>query len=504
MTSVSGGQDNPGKSVSLGRGGDLAHKALIVVSNENGSAVSSLRERCRAICESHSWIVARDITVPFQVLGYNWLDELRDKSPEYDEIIRLVRSEQVTLIVAPDYLHLWRTDALRGQIEALCSEHGVQIYALANPIEPLIEVERPLSDASAILDAMSRVSTRNADERHMGRVRASKETRVRQGYAVFSRNIAYGYKHAPDDPVLQIVEEQAQWVRWIYEKRTIDRWGITRITNELNRLGIPSPNHGAFGWVKSTVRAILRNPIYKGAVRWGDIEIAEGKHPAIVSPELWEQAQNVSPLTNRSSKYSTLRGHLILSGLLRCGFCGHAMAATVIKKNEVRGWRCAHYARTGGKSCQHNWINNGNLEEYVMDEVQYVLSAPQLSTLSRKYEVEIERQERAIERYDKEIETNMQSYSHWSTGFDQGKITLDEMIGERQRLETERGKLSQAKHEAERALILTRDARNTLEEAAPLVKHIPEMTAPQLQNIYRKLIKCVIIKKGEQPRIEWR
>lgn len=120
--------------------------------------------------------------------------------------------------------------------------------------------------------------------------------------------------------------------------------GVRALAFEASRLDIPS--YTGTAWDPATVRTIIRNPVYKGMVRWcatktittrdeqmrqhkhkvrnDDPLIKPGLHKAIVSEELWQAANDVlnertfQPPDGRKLKNP-------LADLLRCKYCGRAM-----------------------------------------------------------------------------------------------------------------------------------------------------------------------------------
>ena len=94
------------------------------------------------------------------------------------------------------------------------------------------------------------------------------KARIAHGLPAQSRLGQYGYHKAAlaSDPP-PVDEDQARHVRWIYEQRT-KGWGFERIAKSLNDRGIQSPRGGI--WYGTAVHQIVRNPLYRGAVTWGD------------------------------------------------------------------------------------------------------------------------------------------------------------------------------------------------------------------------------------------
>lgn len=148
--------------------------------------------------------------------------------------------------------------------------------------------------------------------------------------------------------------EQAAVVRLIFTlyasgEETPDgtrkRPGVCGIVRRLNDLNVP-PQRGDV-WVPASVRDMLKNPVYTGKLRWnwrkevkrrknGELSVSrprsaetvlltQGRHEAIVPPELFDAAQE--RLSKRRAPSVQVTGVLKnpLAGLVICGKCGRRM-----------------------------------------------------------------------------------------------------------------------------------------------------------------------------------
>lgn len=95
---------------------------------------------------------------------------------------------------------------------------------------------------------------------HSGNMRTSMRIRMEKGLFV-PPTAPYGYRLVGRD--LEIVPEEAQLVRWIYDAY-LNGKGKDDIANELNRLGADR-GHNREKWYPSTVNYILTNISYLGA-----------------------------------------------------------------------------------------------------------------------------------------------------------------------------------------------------------------------------------------------
>lgn len=131
------------------------------------------------------------------------------------------------------------------------------------------------------------------------------------------------------DGKLVIFEEEAKWVRWMFESFHTN--GKRMITEGLNKNGVRTRT-GAF-WNTSAVDYVVTNPVYYGALRWNyrtkqgnrtyEEVVVEGQHPAIITKELYDSIKNI----RKNRKHTGWKSRTVypFSTLLRCGRCGHSM-----------------------------------------------------------------------------------------------------------------------------------------------------------------------------------
>ena len=175
-------------------------------------------------------------------------------------------------------------------------------------------------------------------------------------------------------PTLAINEEQANVVRMIFDMYVNQDMSFHAVASQLNKLNIPAPIRER--WTPSTILTIVTNPHYIGKVRWnfrktvvvveeGDVKktnpmaregeylLYDGKHPAIISEEMYNSAQQKRGLAPRvKSKYKVSNP---LAGLLYCQ-CGKAMVMrphkNALPPNDKR-LMCSEQTYCHTSSCMH-------------------------------------------------------------------------------------------------------------------------------------------------------
>ena len=176
-----------------------------------------------------------------------------------------------------------------------------------------------------------------------------------------------GYKVGSDGKLVIASEplqghewSEADVVRAIFTWAATDGLPLAEIAERLNEKGIPTPSrmpgrekrikHTLRGnkWHTSLLSYILHHEAYRGhnTVRRlstkADAELISQEVPAIISPELWHQAQHA--LKNRQQWAKRHAKHeYLLSSFLRCGFCGRRLHGHTIgpKEREKALYSCA-------------------------------------------------------------------------------------------------------------------------------------------------------------------
>ena len=186
--------------------------------------------------------------------------------------------------------------------------------------------------------------------------------------------------------------------------------GFKGIAEELNVRGVLSPKGDLWGF--STIKAILENPAYRGDIVWnrrtsskfytvqgGRAESARpadqsgkvvdlpeeewlvirDKVPAIIGRDTWQGAQ---AMVERRSHFKggvgKERNRWLLSGVLRCGDCGHLFWGEARHKGRIEGRRdvvtkyyaCAGRRSHGRQTCPvPSSIPAEALERWVLDKL---------------------------------------------------------------------------------------------------------------------------------------
>lgn len=217
---------------------------------------------------------------------------------------------------------------------------------------------------------------------YAGRVRA-----VKRGCFI-AQWAPYGYKKIKigKDHTLEIIEDQAEVVRQIFQWYGEEGMTPRQIAISLNTMGIPGPK--GTPWAKETIRNIVDNEHYLGLVYFnkskqtpvmenGEVRlrvlrqpeeemiIAEGKHKAIITREIWDKAQNRiagNPCLNQDYGLKSP-----LATLLICTGCGRTMKRQPYKHATHR-YKCTREPKQCYKSAKADELEDALL--YALENVK--------------------------------------------------------------------------------------------------------------------------------------
>lgn len=252
----------------------------------------------------------------------------------------------------------------------------------------------------------------------------------------------YGYRKIKigRDHTLEIVEDEAEVVRLVFDLYTKEQLTPFRIAQRLNSMGVPAPRCEA--WKKDTIRWMVRNRHYIGKVVWNkvkdtqvlengevvvkrlsqleeDVIVAEGKQPAIIDMDTWNAAQALVARNPRVKHTWPLKNPY--STILVCGRCGGAMVIHPYKKAEDR-YEC-RAARSAGrcyKSVKYRELN---------EAIIFALENSELPALQLKIKNDdgnaVKIQKRLLAKLEKQMEDYREQEDKQYELLETGKYTQD-------------------------------------------------------------------------------
>ncbi len=207
----------------------------------------------------------------------------------------------------------------------------------------------------------------------------SMRSKFKQGQIVIGHQLL-GYRLDKETNTLIIDEEEAETVRKIF-KLYLDGYGMLLITRQLVSEGRKNAN-GIVKWDRNTIRYILTNEKYKGAVlsqktvtTLGETVLnngvakkyyMEGTHEKIVSEEDFDKVQEEIRKRCGKNLVGRKREKYTFTGMFECGQCGNGYSHKMQNRGkpyQTEVWVCSTQSQKGKCECDCTRIKDSVLKE---------------------------------------------------------------------------------------------------------------------------------------------
>lgn len=301
--------------------------------------------------------------------------------------------------------------------------------------------------------------------------------------------------------------------------------GYRAIANQLNREVTVTKRGNSFSTL--AIKDILTNPTYVGKIRynryedWGDKRrkglnkepiIAQGLHEPIISETLYESVERKLKCNSKLPKWDK-SGSNVLTGILRCPECDHAMAASnttnTLKdgtKKRIRYYSCSQFRNKGASVCHANSIRADVAEKIVAEKLKLVVLKPyildkiiaEMNQLFKQNKDMVQPQKILLEKTLKETETNIEQYLKIAQ---EAPNLLNELERQINKLRHEQDELKQELVQLSRL-----ESQTALTVDSKYVKHLlkvldvmlSKQDKPTIKAIYRSFIDKVTFNKEDK------
>lgn len=328
--------------------------------------------------------------------------------------------------------------------------------------------------------------------------------RAQKGLPLGKRPI--GYRIGPNG--YEIIPEEAQVVKKIFDLYVNGNMGLRSIADELNKLGIKSRNNNL--WSHTTIRDILENETYIGNFIWGEIRV-ENRHPAIIYRETFEKVQA------RRLKKIQLGGRaqnsaFLLSGLLKCANCNEAtMVGRTAKKGKYtyKYYRCNNYASKGITACESHEYRADDLEKLVLHDIEELLKqGPAVLATRTTVPSDLVNLQEELKIYEQELQNLDKALDRAASAYESGAYDIDFFTDRKTSITSQKEELKKRIAEISSRLAgnippeeIGRRTREKMQAAAQLLK---ESDTARAKAFLQELIDNIEVKKMDDITIFYR
>lgn len=374
--------------------------AYLRLSNEEArsgesSSIANQRQMIQDYCQRHNITLVRE----FVDDGYSGGNFDR---PAFQNMLQQLHDGKANMVITKDLSRLGRDMRESSYYaEQFFPEHGIRYLTIADNFDTAHEnVMAPFQFA------MNEVYLRDGSRKVKDVLRSKREN------GQYCACPPYGYRKDPADKNRLTPDEQtAPIVQRIFERAAAGD-SSRKIALDLNADGvIPplkyrvlfrddfSPEGAARAsdlWNYTTVKRILKNPVYLGhtmlgksrkvsvkskkkvAVPQSEWAVTRDTHPPLITSLLYEQAQRNLGRGRRTAFAQDPIRKSIFSGIVFCARCGHSLCScgTVYKGEREKYWylSCTHQRGDIANRCDGVRIKYADLIEVVRQDLNTLLA----------------------------------------------------------------------------------------------------------------------------------
>ena len=372
-------------------------------------SIEAQLEKCKIICMLNGWEY-----IPYDDKGKSGKDLNR---PAFKQMMKDIESGKVKHIICYRLDRISRSMADFSNLIVSLEQYGVDFISATENFDTSTPLGRAMVNIIMTFAQLERetITERVTDNYYYrGNLGYWPGGTAPYGYRLIKITGADGKRHS----ALEIDEEQAQWVRYMYEAYLEPGGSVAKILDYLNNLQIKT-NRNAM-WTSRVVADLLAKPVYtsntvalydyykaqdcnivnditafdgagslnlygktnKNANRHkrcreaNEMYLTVMNHTPIIEPELWLAVQRkkasrppIPPRTGTSK-------NSYLTGLLVCGVCGYRVS--IVKDATYRGYMCSSKKNRGKSFCSSSTISAKKLESTVLDDMIQHFTQPDI------------------------------------------------------------------------------------------------------------------------------
>ena len=343
---------------------------------EEGYSIGEQKDKLRKYCDIKDWTITKEYVDPGRSgsnLNRPSMQQLIKDAPTglFDAVLvykldRLSRSQKDTLFL----------------IEDVFQKNNVHFISLSENFDTSTAFGKAMI---GILSVFAQLEREQIKERMtMGRI-----GRAKSGKIMEFNNPPTGYEVDETGENYRIKPLQAEIVKRIYSMYLAGT-SISKIVELLNQEGHIGSD---VGWSFQRIKYILTNPTYTGKIRYAG-KVYDGRFTPLIDEATFTKVQKeiktrqTATYKRFNMKLRPFQSKYMLSGLLRCGYCGATLFVNsyVYNGHRKRRYNCPSTYKSKQKSktyrvidpnCPFKLVYAAPLEKKVLDEIKELALHPE-------------------------------------------------------------------------------------------------------------------------------
>jgi len=355
------------------------------------ASIQNQRALLENYCNERGW----EIVAIYQDDGYTGLNLNR---PDFKRMLKAVERKQIDVILTKDLSRLSRNYVDAEKLtEEIFPKNKIRYIALNDSVD----TDKDNNDMMPFRNLFNQMYSADVSKK----VHSSYLTKAKSGQ--FTGCIApFGYRKTESDrnklepdpdtaPIVQYIfnlakeGKGANHIRRRLEDEKIPCptwWNRQKgLRNKVTKFERENPETGHFIWDFTTIKEILFNPVYIGAIasqkqvhkfKTGWIRdkkpeewiIVEGMHEPIINREVFDLIQEK---VNERKRPDAFGNYSIFAGLIKCGQCGKSMnIRRANQKSKEQIYTCSLYNKYGVAHCSQHRMKYDVLYSIILEQIR--------------------------------------------------------------------------------------------------------------------------------------
>lgn len=438
-----------------------------------------------------------------------------DKRPSFQKMIRDAQRNKFDLIITKEVSRFARD--LEDSIHYIrkLKTCGVGVFFENQNLNTFD------TNSELILNIMFNLA-QDESKKLSARVKFGHRQAVKKGHVLGSSNIT-GYKK--ENCKLVIIEEEAKFVRTVFELYASGKYGFQKLSKKLSTMGYLNKKGKLYD--KDTLKRIISNPKYKGYYRGHTFEIMDYRTkrrkvipkeqqviykckddsiPPIVSEELWDKANNI--LDTRVASY---KNNNYWSGGLKYAFSSkiyckehntNFQRSHGNRRKNRPTWSCGMYLQYRLEACQSPIIAEidlFNIMENIMktiipqkgDIIKSLLELYDNIDKTNEYDKELEQIQNDIQKIEDKKSMALDLVYN-------GVINKDELIVQFENFKTKLNNLFKKKESILSQIEILKTSETNISKISKSIE--AEIDGGSLDDFIRKFVDEIIVSKIDKDR----
>ncbi len=313
--------------------------------------------------------------------------------PEFDKMVKLISAGKVNAILCWKEDRLFRNPAESGLIQQLLVDGKIQ--RIMTPCRSHTPDDNTIG--LAVEAGMSAQYTRDLSRN----VKRGQRANNKLGGVHFPAPQGYINVRRNNHGTLDLDQERAPLMRKAFDMYLTGNYTVPEVLSTLNNdWGFLTRKHYKTGGKplnRSSLYAILENPVYMGYVR--DLEdktqLHKGDWPALLSEDEFYRIQMLLKKSGFGPQSNYSLNHFELKGIFTCGECGCSITAEIKSKKLKDGsvnyytyYHCTHKRKCSQKGCIREERLYDQIQslfgQYRIDQTLYDLALEAMKDISAK------------------------------------------------------------------------------------------------------------------------